>query len=263
MTAGWFGELYRETTAGRLTPRVSRAEAAVIAALLRLEPGERVLDVACGEGRHLAALAGSGPRLAGVDRDAASLRLAAGAAGPGAPAGRDRGADGERARRDRAGITLVRADFHALPFGPVFDAAWSWYSSLFLSDEAGNAAALAEVARVLRPGGRLLVQHANPARLAREPEARWEGTAAGGGRVSERARYDPAAGVETLSRSLDRGGRVLAGTVRLRYYNGTEWTALAARAGLRLRELASTGEAGPAPYSDDGLDLVAVLEKPT
>lgn len=242
MTAGWFGDLYRETTAGLLTPRVSRAEAAVVAALLRLSPGERVLDVACGEGRHLEALGARGLRPWGVDLDAESLRRAARAGAPG---------------------PLVRADFRALPFGPAFDAAYAWYSSLFLFDEAGNAAALAEAARVLRPGGRLLVQHANPARLAREPETRFEGVLPGGGRVAERSVYDPATGVETLSRSLDRGGRVLAGTVRLRYYNGTEWTALAARAGLRLRDLASTGAAGPAPFSDDSLDLVAVLEKPT
>lgn len=242
MADGWFGDLYRETTAGLLTPGVSRAEAGVIAALLRLSPGERVLDVACGEGRHLSALAGRGLRPWGVDLDVGSLRLAARAGGRG---------------------PLVLADLRALPFGPAFDAAYSWYSSLFLFDEAGNAAALAEAGRVLRPGGRLLVQHANPARLAREPEARFEGTLPGGGRVTERSRFDPATGAETLSRSLDRGGRVLAGTVRLRYYNGTEWTALAARAGLRMRDLASTGAAGPAPFSDDSLDLIAVLEKPT
>lgn len=39
-----------------------------------LPDGGRVLDLACGHGRHLRALAGRGLRLTGVDRDAEALR---------------------------------------------------------------------------------------------------------------------------------------------------------------------------------------------
>jgi hypothetical protein len=85
----------------------------------------------------------------------------------------------------------------------------------------------------------------------------------GGGRVEETSRFDPATGVETLSRVITRADRVLAGAARLRYYRPAEWEQIAARAGLRLRELASTAAGGPAPFSERSLDLVAVLEKPT
>ena len=73
MSAAWFGELYLETTAPLLTPGLTRAEAAVIASLLRLAPGERVLDLGCGHGRHLAALAGRGLGLWGVDLEEADF----------------------------------------------------------------------------------------------------------------------------------------------------------------------------------------------
>jgi SAM-dependent methyltransferase len=243
---GWFGALYRESTAGLLGPRLSTLEADVIWRLLRLQPGERVLDIACGEGRHLAALSGRGLRLVGVDADRESLisaRAAATSTATSTP-------------------TYLRADLRALPFRTCFDAAYCWYSSLFLFDDQGNERALTEAGRVLRPGGRLLVQHANPARLAAEPEARASRVLPGGGRVEETSRYDAARGVETLSRTLRDGARTLAGTAHLRYYKPTEWERLAPRAGLRLRSLASA-EAGGAPCTERSLDLIAVLEKPT
>lgn len=247
----WFGDLYLESTAHLLTPRLSALEAEVIASLLRLRPGDRVLDVACGHGRHLRALGGKGLRLVGIDLDRAYLGLAASpiseAGSPGA----------------RETPLLVRADQRRLPFGSAFDAAFSWYSSLFLEDDAGNERALAEVGRVLGPRARLLVQHANPLRLAGEPEARAARDLPGGGRVEESSRFDRASGVETLSRVVTRGDRVLAGTVRLRYYRPTEWERIAARAGLRLRDLAATYPGGPGPFSERSLDLIAVLEKPT
>jgi SAM-dependent methyltransferase len=246
--AGWFGELYRETSEAFLGPRLSRAEAAAMASLLALRSGDRVLDVGCGSGRHLRALAGRRLWLAGVDRDDGSLRTAAAAPAPAARAGAP---------------SLVRADFRALPFRPAFDAAYSWYSSLFLFGEEENRRALGELSRVVRPGGRVLVQHANPYRLEREPVARITRPLPGGGEVEEVGRYDPASGVELLHRTMRRGGRVLAGEVRLRYYKPPEWEALAAGAGLTLRTLGSTGPASAAPFDEQALDLIAVLEKPT
>jgi len=239
VAAGWFGELYRASTEDLLGPELSALEAAIIAALLGLRPGDRVLDAGCGHGRHLRAFGGRGLALVGVDRDEGSLRAAS------------------------PGPHLVRADFRSLPFPPAFDAAFSWYSSLFAFPDEENQRALAELSRVLRPRGRLLVQHANPFRLEREPEARASRALPGGGEVEERSRYDPGSGVEWLQRTVRRQGRVLAGEVRLRYYKPTEWKALAAAAGLSLRALGSTGPGVAAPFTEEALDLIAVLEKPT
>lgn len=240
----YYGELYLASVEDLLGPRLSALEAEVVAALLSLRPGQRVLDLACGHGRHARPLSGRAS-VVGLDRSGPYLR---------------------RARAAAPAAALVRGDVRALPFARgAFDAAFSWYASLFMFDDALNAACLAEAARVVRPGGRLLVHHANPLRLARAPREEARRVLPDGSSVEERSVFDAAAGVDRCARRLVRpGGAVLAATAELRYYSPAEWEPLAARAGLRLAELTSTPDAGAAPRRAPGPeapDLIAVLEK--
>lgn len=250
-TDTYYAELYLDSAADLLTPELSALEAGVIGELLRLSPGQRVLNLACGHGRHAYPLAGRVRTLVGVDWSAPYLRRGAGAT-RGLP------------RPPR----FVRADLRQLPFpGGAFEAAYSWYASLFMWDEEGNQAALGELSRVLGRGGRALVHHANPLRLAADPVASARRTLADGSVVEEDARFDPASGVERADRRLVRpDGTVLAGTAVLRYYRPGEWGPLARRAGLRVVKLTSTtgvgAGPGPSQLDRDAPDLVAVLEKP-
>ena len=253
----YYGELYFRSAADLLTPRLSALEAEAIAALLALGPGARVLDLACGHGRHARPLAARGAAVVGLDRSGPYLRraLEEGAAGrpPGAPP-------------PRAAPTYVRGDVRALPFrSGSFDAAFSWYASLFLFDDATNAACLREAGRAVRRGGRLLVHHANPLRLALEPAATARRALPDGSVVEEESSYDPANGVDRCARRVVRpDGTVLAGTAELRYYIPAEWGPLAEAAGLHLLELTTTPDAGRVPRREpgpDAPDLIALLEK--
>ncbi len=97
--------------------------------------GELVLDLGCGDGRHLAELAATGVVPVGLDLSAALLEVAA-------------------ARRGAGGV-LVRGDMRALPFGTGrFAAVLSLFTAFgYFGPPAANAAPVQEVARVLRPGG--------------------------------------------------------------------------------------------------------------
>ena len=239
----YYGDLYLESVADLLTARLSTFEAGVIRRLLSLGPRDRVLDLACGHGRHARVLSPEVGLLVGLERNGSYL---------------------ERARH--SGARLVRADLRAPPFpAGTFDAVYSWYSSLFMYDDAENERCLARVISLLRPGGRLLVQHANPARLRMVPQVQeaWEGP--GGNRVEEESSYDPETGRDTCMRRVIRpDGQVLAGSAELRYYTPEEWQSLAGRCGLRDLHLTSTWQADRPTdrLDDDAPDLIAIGRRP-
>jgi len=102
---------------------------------LDLQPGERVLDLAAGTATSSAALARTGADVVGCDFSLGMLQV------------------GRRAGHDR--VELVAGDALGLPFA---DASFDTVTISFgLRNTADTAAALAELLRVTRPGGRLVV----------------------------------------------------------------------------------------------------------
>jgi malonyl-CoA O-methyltransferase len=113
-------------------------EHATVLTLLPDVRGLTVLDAGCGSGRYLRVLGDRGARVIGMDLSSAML---------------------ERARETTRRIT--RADVRALPFGEMtIDLV---VCGLALGDIAELELALAEIARVLRPGGRVVYSVVHPA----------------------------------------------------------------------------------------------------
>ncbi|WP_433292601.1 class I SAM-dependent methyltransferase [Actinoplanes sp. CA-030573] len=103
--------------------------------LLALEPGMTVLDVGCGHGVLANALAARGCQVTGLDSSAVFL-------------------DRARASSD---VDFVLGDMRELPssWTARFDRVVNWSTAFGYFDDPVNRAVLAEMARVLRPGGRL------------------------------------------------------------------------------------------------------------
>ena len=98
------------------------------------KPGDRVLDVACGTGTSTAALAKRGARVVGIDFSTGMIA---------------------EAKRRHPELEFIEGDAQALPFGDdEFDAVTV---SFGLRNFAAPDVALAEMYRVLRPGGRLVI----------------------------------------------------------------------------------------------------------
>ena len=121
------------------------AEAERAIKLLGIRAGERVLDVACGFGRHAVNLARRGMRVVGLDLNAYFLGLAAG-----------------QAREAGAPALFARGDMRLLPFRPAFDAAVCLGGSFGqFATENEDLALLRETLHALKPGGKFLLDVAN------------------------------------------------------------------------------------------------------
>jgi ubiquinone/menaquinone biosynthesis C-methylase UbiE len=184
---------------------VSDADADTIWHLLELEQGTEVLDLACGHGRIANRLAGKGARVTGLDATPAFL---------------------ERARTDGTSLGVevdyVEGDMRSLPWPDgSFDCVISWFTSFGYFDDDGNREVLREACRVLRPGGRLLIENNNLSELL----PRWLPSVVverDGDFSIDRSRFDPVTGRAVTERVLVRGGRTRRFSFSVRMFVAAE-----------------------------------------
>ena len=142
----WFGEEYLQ-----LYPHRDEAEAEQAVRLVLSSTGYaagwRVLDVACGAGRHARALRAAGARCFGVDLSATLLRIA----------------------RTVTDAPLVRADMRSLPIRAAsMDLTVNLFTSFgYFDREADHATALHEMVATVRPGGWFVIDFLNPPAVRR------------------------------------------------------------------------------------------------
>lgn len=117
-----------------------RIERAAVFRILDLRTSDRLLDLGTGTGRYASGAARAGAQVTGVDASPAMLALA-------------------RANATGYPVTLVQADMTALPFDDAYFDAVLIVTGL--CSVARPDAVLHEAARVLRPGGRLVVGELN------------------------------------------------------------------------------------------------------
>lgn len=188
--------------------------------VLGLRPGDRVLDVGCGPGRHAHALARRGIEVAGVDIAATFVALAA----ANAP----------------AGAAFVRGDARRLPLrAGGFDAVISLCQGGFglLGDD--DPAVLDEMAAAVRPGGRLALSAFAAYFAVRHLEPN--------------EAFDAARGVvHEHTEARDEAGERRPFEMWTSVFTPRELRLLVARAGLRLEHLWSVT---PGAYRRDPPDV--------
>jgi SAM-dependent methyltransferase len=194
-----------------------RPEVARVVELLGAPVGARVLDCPCGQGRHARLLAEAGFRVTGVDFSAHLLTQAA------------RAADGI------AGLEFREGDMRRLPgrWRARFDAVVSLGASFgFFGTRAEDELAIANYARVLKPGGTFVLHAANrDGIMAQFLSKDWWESPTGELILHERT-FDPLSGLLDVHVQLRRAGRTRRRSYRLRLYSPSELAAIAARHGL-------------------------------
>ncbi|WP_223632100.1 methyltransferase domain-containing protein [Corallococcus sp. EGB] len=228
----FFGELYLRSTLPYLSEAVTAREAEYLSRAFANVEGP-VVDLGCGHGRHAARLNTGGAlagRVVGLELDPLSLRLR------------------------RPGFPAVRGDLRALPFQDAsLGGAYAWYSTLFAFSDAEHVHVLREVARALRPGGRLVFQTVPYERLARSPGASFRERLPDGSLLEEESQFDATRGRDVGQRQLTLpDGRVLRAAYTLRYYPLAELKGLLESTGFSVEWVHGGLESGPmTPESTD------------
>jgi ubiquinone/menaquinone biosynthesis C-methylase UbiE len=241
---GYFDETFVDIYRDFLTPERTAREVEALRALVPLGPGDRVLDLACGWGRHAVELARGGCEVTALDWSPDLLERA-------------------RRRAEAAGVEVewVRGDMRELAWEERFDAALCLYSSLgfFLSDE-DDLRVLRGARRALRPGGALVIETMHRDQVVREfVERDWWETASGGVVRVERE-FDALEGVTREWTTWSRGDRTVEKRHAVRVRSATEWDGLLRAAGLLPREW--WGDWSCAPFLHASEALIVVAERP-
>lgn len=214
---------------------LSRREVAGMIELMKIPLGARILDVPCGWGRHSVLFADQGYDVVGADLSFDLLR------------------------RGRPGPRYVAADVRHQPFPDAsFDVVINVFTSLGLFlDDAQDRAALREAHRLLKPGGRFLLESMHRDDVVSEYAERDRWTLPDGTEVRVRRRFDALRGISHERLQWRNGEETGRKQHALRLRTATEIAALLRDAGFANVEYFGGWDGRPFSHRDSSLIAVA------
>ena len=215
-------------------------EVEFICDVLELHAGATVLDLCCGPGRHGRHLVKKGMAVVGVDSSRFLLR---------------------EALTKVNGVHLVEGDMRHIPLKPVCDAVINLFTSFGFFDDKDNRDVLKEIATVLKPGGRFLLDYWNPYVVFQLDQTRNWWWASESTLALAEVRYDAESGQLSDYRTVIQfpDGKVNKSVNRVRFYFPTELKAVLEPLGLMVR--AVYGDFDYRPFAADARRMITVAEK--
>jgi SAM-dependent methyltransferase len=141
----FFGQDYLDVYGYQFTQGRAALEAGFVIKVLGLNPGDLVLDLCSGQGRHAVPLAAQGMHVTALDMSFQYLEMALAAA-----------------RASGVQLETVHADMRNIPFSDRFDAVINMFSSFgYLESEAEDERVLVSIYNALQPGGAVLLDLLN------------------------------------------------------------------------------------------------------
>ena len=243
----WFVDLFDEDylrTLPFLTPQATQAEAEFVIESMGLQPGAQVLDVGCGYGRHAMELAARGYHIVGLDMSTPLLV---------------RG--GEEAHRRNLTINFVRGDMREIDFDSQFDGAYCLFSTFGYFDDETNKKTIANIARALKPGGRVLIEILNRDYIIADLPTRvwWEGD---GCVVLEEVELNYFSSRIQVNRSVVfDDGRQLEQEISVRAYSLHEVGKLMHAAGFRVLEVSGGYHTRSRFFGNQSRHIIVLAER--
>ncbi|HEY5948014.1 MAG TPA: class I SAM-dependent methyltransferase [Kofleriaceae bacterium] len=243
----WFVDLFDEDylrTLPFLTPQATQAEAEFVINAMNLAPGAQVLDLGCGYGRHAMELAARGFHIVGLDLSTPLLV---------------RG--GEEAHRRGLTINFVRGDMRELDFENQFDGVYCLFSTFGYFDDETNKKTLQNVARALKPNGKVLVEILNRDYVIADLPTRvwWEGD---GCVVLEEVELNYFSSRIQVNRSVVfDDGRQLEQEISVRAYSLHEVGKLMHAAGFRVLEVSGGYQTRGRFFGNQSRHIIVLAER--
>lgn len=222
--------------------RNTQAEVAFLVDVLRLPAGARILDLGCGTGRHSVELSRHGYRMVGVDLSRGMLHQAQ-----------------DAAREAQARVDWIQADATRFAAPQAFDAAICLCEGAFgligagEDPQAHDAAIARNLARSLRPGGRLVLTASNGLRFL----------ALYGPEEIARGDFDPATLTERVTMEWADGSKARAVVVREHGHRPEELRALFAGAGFAVDHVGggTAGAWGLRPVEPEEYEIMLIATR--
>lgn len=212
--------------------------------LLALPTGARVLDLACGQGRHAHLLAEAGFDVDGYDLSKDLLTIA-------------------KKRGTSKTLRYKRGDMRSLPFRwrKRFDAVVNLFTSFgFFADPRDDAKVIRECARVLKPGGVMVWQGGSRDGVMAKflPSDWWE--TKDGTIIAQDREFDPLSGFLTIKSKWQGRKRTEHREHRIRLYTATRMAELMLDAGLVVEQSWDSFSDEPLTRTSSEMLLVARKE---
>lgn len=199
----------------------SSREVSAVIRMLQLHEGQRVLDLACGFGRHSVILAQKGFNVTGYDLSSSFLKKAR-----------------EIAESLLVGLDLKQGDMREIPYNEEFDAIINMFTAFgFFDRESEDLKVLEGIYRALRPGGQFLMDVINREyALSDLIHRRW--TNENSSYLLEERFFDYFnSRLELTNRLIHSSGEVKEANYSIRLYTLTEMLELFNKAGLVLTDV--------------------------
>lgn len=253
-----FDQKYLDTYLSDFTPERTSQEVDFVIKTAQLKPEDRILDLACGHGRHSIELARrSFNHITGLDYSEPFIAKAK-----------------QEAEQAGVNVNFQTGDMRNLPFNGEFDVVLHLFTAFGYFDNEGNQQTLYEISEALKPGGRYLIDVVSGEAVKRRFQEKGEKEKGsnllkiprraemGGKMVDEIEWFDPEKQLIHTHREWIEDGVKKEYDYYLRVYTIPQYKEMLTRTGLEFKEV--WGDFKGNPHDTDGnFRTIIFAQKPS
>jgi SAM-dependent methyltransferase len=155
-------------------------------------------------------------------------------------------------------VTFIEGDIRAIPWENAFDGALIWFTTFGYFADSDNENVVCQVAKALKPGGRILIEQMNRVSLLRGGMPSTWTVTRGEDIMIDCVDYDGLTDRTVTERIVVRNGQINRAKYFARLYSPIELSELMRRTGFQsINTFGQDGE----PYSLSGRRLIVVRSK--